>query len=115
MKLLRQPYHPDSFLYNLLFVNNITVTLFNAYTQGVTYAFIMIVIIGSLIKLQTKDHSLDYLRLTLIGLFIFFLLWENRSRYIFNYIPIFVLIIVEFYIFIYQKYIKKDNTKNQTN
>lgn len=115
MKLLRQPYHSDSFLYNLLFVDNITVTLFNAYTQGVTYAFIMIVMVGGLMKLKMKDYSLDYLRLTLIGLFIFFLLWENRSRYIFNYIPIFVLIIVEFYIFIYQKYIKKDNIKNQTN
>ena len=36
-------------------------------------------------------------KLAIVGLVIFFLLWENRSRYIFNYIPIFILIIVEFY------------------
>ena len=57
---------------------------------------LVIIIIGSILKLSKKSE-IDYLRLSLIGLFIFFLLWENRSRYIFNYIPIFILIIVDFY------------------
>lgn len=106
IKLLRQPNHQDSLLYYFLFINPVTVTLLNAYSQGVSYAFILIVIIGAFIKLKSKNYDLDYLRLTLIGLFIFFLLWENRSRYIFNYIPVFVLIIVNFYYIIYQKYEK---------
>ena len=104
IKLSRQPNHQDSLLYYLLFINPVTITLLNAYSQGVSYAFILVVIIGCFIKLKSKNYDLDYLRLTLLGLFIFFLLWENRSRYILNYIPIFILIIVEFYYIIYQKY-----------
>ena len=91
------PRHKNSKLYRLLLENESTTKMFRALTQGVQYALIIIIISGCIFKIKKKDNEQYYIQLTIVGLVIFFLLWENRSRYIFNYIPIFILIIVEFY------------------
>lgn len=96
IKLSLKPLHPNSYLYNFLLANDSSRDFIRSYVKGTQYALTIIIIIGSILKLSKKSE-IDYLRLSLIGLFIFFLLWENRSRYIFNYIPIFILIIVDFY------------------
>lgn len=91
------PKHKNSKLYRLLLENESTTKIFRALTQGVQYALIIIIISGCIFKIKKKDNEQYYIQLTIVGLVIFFLLWENRSRYIFNYIPIFILIIVGFY------------------
>lgn len=96
IKLSLKPKHANSFLYNFLIIDEHSRDIMRSYVKGVQYAFIIIIIIGSICKFN-KNFKFNYLKLSLIGLFIFFLFWENRSRYIFNYIPIFILIIVDFY------------------
>ncbi len=96
VKLSLNSNHQNSFLYQLLITNLKSSVIFRAITQGTQYAFIIILLVSCIFRVkQNKDF--DYLKLTIIGLVIFFLLWENRSRYIFNYIPVFILIIVDFY------------------
>lgn len=68
------------------------------FTQGVTYAFLLLLIVGSFFLLKKKKYkNVDYLRLSLLGILFFLSFWEGRSRYLVNYIPIFILIIVQFY------------------
>ena len=96
MKLSINSNHQDSFLYKLLLANSKSTEIFRAISQGIQYAFVIILLVSCILKVKLYKNF-DYLKLTVIGLVIFFLLWENRSRYIFNYIPIFILIIVDFY------------------
>lgn len=94
-KISINPKNNDNLIRNFIFNNENSKFLMINFTQAVQYVFILTLIIGSVIKIFQKDNKFDYLRLTIIGLFIFFLFWEARSRYIFNYIPIFILIIIE--------------------
>ena len=91
------PKHKNSKWYRLLLENESTTKIFRALTQGVQYALIIIIISSCIFNIKKKDNEQYYIQLAIVGLVIFFLLWENRSRYIFNYIPIFILIIVGFY------------------
>lgn len=102
IKLSLNPNHQSSLLYMLLIANSKSADIFRTISQGIQYAFIITLLISCILKIKS-NKGFDYLKLTLIGLVIFFLLWENRSRYIFNHIPIFILIIVDFY----------DNLKNK--
>lgn len=68
------------------------------YTQGVQYAFLLILIGGTfLLWREKKVKEIDILRLSIIGVLVFLSFWEGRSRYIVNYIPIFIIVIVSFY------------------
>ncbi len=40
---------------------------------------------------KRRDSRLAFARLALFGLLVFLLLWEARSRYIVNYLPVFIL------------------------
>lgn len=96
VKLSINSNHQDSLLYKLLLANSKSTEIFRAISQGIQYAFVIILLVSCILKVKLYKNF-DYLKLAVIGLVIFFLLWENRSRYIFNYIPIFILIIVDFY------------------
>ena len=77
------------------------------YTQGVTYAFLLSLIIGSILIMKEKKHkNIDYLRLSILGILLFLSIWEGRSRYLVNFIPIFIIVIVQFY----ELLIKKQNS-----
>ena len=102
IKLSINSNHQGSLLYELLIANSKFADIFRTISQGIQYAFIIALLMNCILKIKS-NKSFDYLKLTLIGLVIFFLLWENRSRYIFNFIPVFILIIVDSY----------DNLKNK--
>lgn len=94
-KLSLKPINSDNTIRRFMFQNKKTKFLMINLTQSVQYVFILFLIIGSIFKLKDNNHKFDYIRLTILGLFVFFLFWEARSRYLFNYIPIFILIIIE--------------------
>lgn len=68
-------------------------------SQSVQISFILLLIASSFFTLKNKkvNNTYQVLITTILLLFFFFLFWENRSRYLVNYIPIFVLIITNFY------------------
>ena len=66
------------------------------FMQGVQFAFLLSLILGSILKLLMKNNKPDYVRLSIIGILLFLTFWEARSRYLYNFIPIFILIITEF-------------------
>lgn len=63
-----------------------------------TYHFTMLVSIAIsifyTIKNGKKDDILNISKLSIFGLLIFLLIWETRSRYMLNFIPIYILVFV---------------------
>lgn len=60
-----------------------------------TMLFAIIVSIGYTIKQGKKENPiLNISKLSIFGLLIFLLLWETRSRYMLNFIPVYILVLV---------------------
>ncbi len=56
-------------------------------------AWICTLLLGFLSSLfKKKDGTIDLVRLSLVGLFLFELLFESRGRYLLTYVPLFVLL-----------------------
>lgn len=65
---------------------------YKIYTQVFSYCIYFFAIAGSLIRLKRPkaDHSM-FLRLTMLGVILFFMIWESKSRYLLNYTPVFMM------------------------
>lgn len=66
------------------------------YSQGYWLAlfFLLMVSIRSGVR-STKIDVFVFYRMAVFGLFLFLLVWETRSRYLVNYIPILMLLVVD--------------------
>ena len=87
--------HQGDNVHAYLFENEETKYNIVYFSQGVQFAFILSLIALAIINF--KDKKINYILMSIIALFLFLLLWENRSRYLFNYIPLFIMIMCEFY------------------
>ncbi len=88
IKLSRSPLK-TSYLHEFVLPSG---SYFNVYlniSQAIQFALLFLLLIS--VWLQRNDRSKTYLYTSIFGLFLFLLIWETRSRYIVNYIPIFVL------------------------
>ena len=56
------------------------------------FLFIYLIIIVSTLKdIKNKSYSINYARLSIFGLVLFLLIWEDSSRYLITYIPVMLL------------------------
>lgn len=56
------------------------------------FLFIYLIIIVSTLKdIKNKNYSINYARLSIFGLVLFLLIWEDSSRYLFTYISVMLL------------------------
>lgn len=62
--------------------------------QGVQLAFMFILIFSSLYCYIKSDEKGLLLHVPIFLIMLFLLVWEGRSRYLYNYIPLFILIVV---------------------
>lgn len=93
-KLKRQPIR-NTLLHDIVLGNRKYFNYF-AYFSQTTH---IIVLTGILLSIfyalkNKKQDDLDILRIVVFGLVLFFSLWEMRSRYLVNYIPIFLILTV---------------------
>lgn len=96
-KLQLNPRHSNDFIYNELLINKANKDKIIYFSQSMQYLLIMSLIIGAIIKFFRHTDKIDIIRMAIIGIFVFLLIWENRSRYLLNFIPLFVYIICEFF------------------
>ncbi len=61
---------------------------FQSYHFMIITALLLSVINGFI---KGKASSMDFVRLTVFGLTVFLLIWETRSRYLFNFIPLMLI------------------------
>lgn len=80
---------------------------------AVQFAFLLLLIYSFARSIKRKDDNLIVIQLSISMLFIFLLFWENRSRYLYNYIPLFVIIVTNGVEKINQYYINYIKEKNK--
>jgi len=101
-----KPKNENSFIrntFNNYFIKNIILY----YMQGIQIAFILLTIINSIYILRKKKKDdLIPIKTSIFMLFIFLLIWENRSRYLLNYIPLFIIIIINEINYLYNFFAK---------
>lgn len=67
-------------------------TFYQYYTQIQHISIITLMIVVSIFSIKKYNRNEVVLRLSIFGLFIFLFIWETRSRYLINYLPIMQLI-----------------------
>lgn len=91
LKLGKNPIK-DSILHDFVLPNGKYFTFYLLFCQGTQFALLVLLFV-SVVK-SLKNIEVSYLYLSIFGLFLFLILWETRSRYIVNYVPILLLSIV---------------------
>lgn len=60
---------------------------------GIQMAFLFILCVSGIYCIRKNDREAIGEHIAIFILFLFLLIWENRSRYLYNYIPIFIIVI----------------------
>ena len=64
------------------------------FSLGLFLSMLVFIAIGAVNAIRKKDTSATMPSLSLIGIIMFLLMWEARSRYILNFLPIFIILAV---------------------
>lgn len=94
VKLMREPIN-NSFLHEFVLPTGKYFDYFFYITTGFTIAMYIIMFLSCFMDLKNRLSKIDkkfLLRCMLLGIWLFLLLWENRSRYLVNFIPIMIIL-----------------------
>lgn len=92
-KLSREPSNPDSWIYKFVAKDGEYFQIYSTFMNGMQFMLLLVICIGAL--LTVKDRSeFAIIKLAIMGVIIFFLLWEARSRYLINYLPLLFVLFV---------------------
>jgi hypothetical protein len=94
VKLARFPLDSGSTVANFVYGDKKDVTAF--VMNGVHLAMLLLFLYAGWRTLKEFNPVIGILKLCLIGVFVFFLIWEARSRYLLNYLPLFTILEVGF-------------------
>lgn len=100
------------FLHSLVLNNGENNIYFYVYS-GAFQLFLLIMICFSIIRgiITPKINFESVLRASIFAIFLFLLVWETRSRYLYNFTPIFILTAVDGFDFVFHKAISKFSKK----
>lgn len=83
----RNPLHKESLVYNIMSRKGKYHLISYAYANTFYLLLLLGMIISTISSIKNKNYRLNFLRLSLIGIFIFMLVWECNSRYLLTFIP----------------------------
>ncbi len=63
------------------------------FCSAVQYVFLILLVYSFIYSFKNNNDELFSVQLAISFLFVFLLFWENRSRYLYNYIPLFIIVI----------------------
>lgn len=92
---IEKPLHKN-FLHDFVLKNGPNHFIFYAYSCAFQLFLILMMIISSFKAIRNpKPDFMTLLRLIVFGAFLFFLMWETRSRYLYNLTPLFIILSVD--------------------
>lgn len=90
-KLQRKPIKQDSELGKYIYGDRNDV--FFLVLHAIKMASLLIFLVGAWQTIKTtNDAALSVMKIAFCGVFMFFCIWETRSRYLLNYLPMFVVL-----------------------
>lgn len=110
------PYNGHNFLHEFFLKNGSYYTVFNSISSGMQILMLIMICVSlfSCIKRPRFDY-ITLMHIITFGVYLFFLIWETRSRYIFNFTPIFIIIWANGIITILNKLKKPPTLKDKLN
>ncbi|MGN1299293.1 MAG: ABC transporter permease [Candidatus Scatovivens sp.] len=108
VKINIESVHKSDILYSIFGINQKNYDYYLYFAQGVQFAFFICLLITSIKSILKCKFNNSYIRVAIFGIMIFLLIWENRSRYLLNFIPLFIIIIIEF-----MNSLKKEKNKKE--
>jgi hypothetical protein len=110
---LRRQVTNYSLMHEFVLVDGQYFSIYFTFSQIVYFTIMIFVTISSFILLNRKDYHFVFSPLlALLGIFLFLLIWETRSRYLVNFIPILILSSLVGFEFVFEKLIKIKNHKH---
>ena len=92
---IEKPLHKN-ILHDFVLKNGPNHFIFYAYSCAFQLYLILMMIISSFKAIRNpKPDFMTLLRLIVFGAFLFFLIWETRSRYLYNFTPLFIILSVD--------------------
>lgn len=81
-----------STVYDFLVKDREHYSIYKIYIQVFAYILFMLCAAGALLRIRSPraDYAM-FLRLTVLGAMLFFMLWESKSRYVLNFMPVVML------------------------
>ena len=80
-----------SFLHDFILPNSKYIDIYYCISTGYVIALYILMIIGTILHFKKgKFDNITLLQCSLLGIWLFLLLWESRSRYLVNYVPLMV-------------------------
>jgi hypothetical protein len=89
-KLSRNPYDSSSLIANFIYGEHREATAF--VTGAVHLMMLLLFVYAGWKTLKSFNPVVAILKLCVCGVFIFFIIWEARSRYLLNYLPLFTIL-----------------------
>lgn len=88
-----QPYNGRNFLHEFFLMDGSWFPVFKSISSGMQLCMLIMICVSlfSCVKKPRFDY-ITLMHIITFGVYLFFLIWETRSRYIFNFTPIFIII-----------------------
>ena len=79
-------------IYDFISVSGSQYSMYNIYIVVFAFCMYIFAVAGGVFNLkENKSDCGMFLRLTMLGVIFFFMMWESKSRYILNFTPVFML------------------------
>lgn len=89
-KLCREPYYPDSFVYNHIVGNQNQIFV---YISQISHILIILgIVLSGLCTYKDKEDEITFAQIAIFGNLLFLLIWETRSRYLVYFLPIMIVV-----------------------
>ena len=88
----RRPVHPNNIIHKIISLRGKYQIV--SYIYSNIYYFIILIgmFISAIVAIKKKRYELNALRISIIGIIIFMWAWECNPRYLFTFIPVFLLL-----------------------
>ncbi len=90
LKLSRQPLR-QGFLHEFVAYGGNRLGVISYYAFGVQAAILAWMVVAAIKSFFRRNNAMAFMRVAIFGLTLFLLIWETRTRYMLNYLPLFLL------------------------
>lgn len=97
IKLSRETFNRDNFMAKTFRAGAPYFMKYLYIINIIHYALLLLLMGSGILSLVSKKDNLLPRFLSIIGIFLFLLMWETRSRYLYNFIPIFISCAIPFF------------------
>ncbi len=103
-----------NFLHNYVIYTSPGYSLVSYFTFAIMAGMFLFIVIGCFIAIKSKSNELTFCRVAIFGLTLFLMMFETRSRYLVNFLPLFILIEIEAFAHVKKIFKNLKTTRKQT-